>query len=223
MQTSHPVLHVVLVASLATASYGCVENDASIFVQQVQVLDKTTCGATASPSDAALAGGLIDVAFTNSYDAALLMGNQLVKRGNTNTFRLETSHVQFTEAEVEVFDFGGGSIGAFSVPISGFAEAASGNSPGYGLAFVTLIDPASAAALPIGQTVVSRVKVFGESLGGADVESGFFDYPINVCEGCTIACPMSLACDEDPTDCPCEIGQDFEFDCRCFRSTNPCP
>lgn len=128
------------------------------------------------------------------------------------------------EAEVEVFDSAGGSITSFSQPVTSFAFASNGTNPGFGCTFLTLIDAASIANIATPQTVVARIKVFGETLGGNDVETGVFDFPINVCNGC-------LGCVEpDPMDCDgeipsetaaCRVGQDVASDCRCVPGTDP--
>ena len=55
------------------------------------------------------------------------------------------------------------------------------------------------------QTLVSRIRLFGESLGGNDVETGLFDFPINVCTGC-LACSDPIECDDEPPPA-CIIGQ----------------
>ena len=70
----------------------------------------------------------------------------------------------------------------------------------------------------VATTVVSRVQVFGETLGGEAVESEAWDFPILGCEttadrrdaclGCTAAAP------NQPLLEPCHIGQDVPPDCR---------
>ena len=205
-------------------STGCTDNNSTVFIQQVQA-PSDECSYDNDPDATHIAKGYLDVNARLIYDAVFLVGNQLIKRGDDAQFKVETSRVVFNEAEIEVFDYNGGSLGAFSVPVSGFADPASGGTPGYGNAIVSLIDPATAAGLVgTNQTVVSRVKVFGESLGGTDVETGYFDFPIEVCTGCLTDTRVTADCSAAPEDiaCPCTVGQDGPFDPRCSPATNPC-
>ncbi|HEX2674319.1 MAG TPA: hypothetical protein VHM25_25755, partial [Polyangiaceae bacterium] len=59
----------------------CADNNSSMFVVGVLALDKSTCVAKADSTSAILAGGIMDVAFTQSYTGFVLVGNQLTERG----------------------------------------------------------------------------------------------------------------------------------------------
>jgi hypothetical protein len=62
--------------------------------------------------------------------------------------------------------------------------------------FAQLVRPADLAALgPPGQAIV-RIRIFGTTLGGQDIESGDYDFPIQVCDGCLISYPSSA---QDPS------------------------
>lgn len=208
----------LVLGATAIGSNGCVDNNSSIFVHSVKVLDAGAgCVCQPDPEGAFYSTGFIDTAVRSSYQACVLVGNQLIRTQDDDRLRVETSRVTLFEAEVEIFDANGSSLTSFSQPISSFIDAASGASAGFGVAGITLIDPATLGAIDTGaggQTIVARVKVFGESLGGADVESGPFDFPIQVCSNC-LGCFEPEDCETAP-DLTCRVGQDTSPDCRCI-------
>jgi len=212
------VIAIGFVVGISALSAGCADNNQTIFIRQAQARDPGDgCVAKADPTGLFRNQGLVDTTLSAlEYRAPLLVGNQLVPRGNSATLRTETSRVVFFEAEVEMFDFEGNSLGGFSQPVSGFADPSSGTDPGYGLVSATLADAATMANASAqgGQTIVSRVQIFGETLGGLSVETGLWDYPIFVCAGC-LGCVEPESCDDEllPT---CTVGQDDPIDCRCI-------
>lgn len=221
------VIARIFVLGLAASSFGCADNNSSIFIRQVQVPDLANdCVVTADPGGLMRTQGYVDpvlqafaLGAARSYTVALLVGNQLVRRGDDDTLKVETSRVQLFEAEVEVFDFQGASLNSFSQPISGFVDAASGSEPGYGLTSLTLVDGGTLAGAG-NQTLVARVQLFGESLGGVEVESGLWDYPVNVLAG-GFGCIEPESCD-DPILIGCNFGQDELPDCRCHPNGGAC-
>src|SRR5690606_18956920 len=91
------------------------------------------CTVTSDPSAASLPRGRLDLALQGTYNASLLVGNQLVRRGDPNRLRTETGRVQLYQADVEVYDYTAALISSFSQPISGFVDVSSGNDAGFGL------------------------------------------------------------------------------------------
>jgi hypothetical protein len=79
------------------------------------------------------------------------------------------------------------------------------------------------------RTRVAEVKVFGQTVGGLDVQSSSLRYVIRVCKGCLVDFPPTgvgpngqckLASDQSP-QLPCLFGQDEVVDCRSCAATNP--
>lgn len=200
------------VATLVLATQGCTDARTSVFIRQMQALSDD-CTVSGDPASFALLAGVVDPTLTSSYAAAMLVGNQLVQRGEADLLRPETNRVQFYSVDVEVFDFAGNSVGAYSVPATGFADPASGSSPGYGVVAATIIDPGAMAALTPGTTAVSRVVVYGVTLGGIEVETAPWDFPILV-GGLGCATPANP---DDDIKRVCILGQDDPPDCRCFN------
>lgn len=211
-----------LIACFAALSIGCTDAETSVFVQRVIVPDiegEGGCTYNPDPSGTALIQGYMDIGLTQSYNAVLAVGNQLVQRGDEDTLKPESNRIQFYEVEVEVFDFQGGLLSAFSVPATGFADPSSGSQPGYGAVGAILVDSAAVAALEgsgaIGQTIVSRVIVKGVSLGGSEVETAPWDFPIVTAQSSQTAvrCTSHVACDDEEPEF-CYLGQDAIPSCR---------
>lgn len=221
----------------------CADNEQTIFIRQVQA-PETECGYEADPSGTAVGIGVLDLALTTEYRGGLLVGNQLVPRANADRPAAETNRVRLTEAEVRVELTTGEEIGSFTVPGTGFIDPGTGSEPSYGMFLSTLVDSASAKVIldklggasgtrssTVGR-IVTVVKVFGRTLGGKEVETGEYRFPIEVCYGCLISFPPDA---NDPTlakqpNClkasetgstleePCLVGQDQAVDCRICKS-----
>jgi hypothetical protein len=227
---------------------GCAKNDSSMFVVGVIDVSATTCVAKADTTDAMLAGGVMDTKFTQSYTAALLVGNQLTQQGSREQLRTETSRVSLRGAEITLTgvdgstlkDAAGNSAGTYSTIGTGFVDSSVGDAPSFGTIFVEVI-PAGLigkiANLP--PTVLAKIRVFGNTLGGTSLTSSELDFPITICTGCLVRYPVE---DDDPTKpmgtgymCttsastttttttggPCIIGQDEPFACTLCSSAVP--
>jgi hypothetical protein len=216
---------------------GCADNRSTIYIQGAMLIPQDSCTVTADANADFLFRGTYDAAFATStapeYNAALLVGNQMVRRGNASTLRTETSRISFYEAEVSLSNSAGDPIpnGNFVVPVTGFADAAAGTEPGYGVVAVTLIDATSAQAITPGQEVVANVILRGESLGNVDVETDSWSFPITVCNGCLVSFPPDaddpakpgLDCDiRDEAPVYCRMGQDAFVDCRACAGVPAC-
>jgi hypothetical protein len=190
-------------ALLAPLLMGCVDNNSTLFIRQMQAPDATGDCVVSDGEDALhWTEGYFDVSLAQSYGGTLLVGNQLQQRGDEKTGRVETSAVQLYEAEIETFDHTGGTVSSFTMPTSGYVDGASGITPSWGLAGVVLIDPGTSGQVAPGQTLISRVKLYGENLGGIEVETGWWDFPIFVCDGC-------LGC-----ECPASVDAEYAVACR---------
>jgi hypothetical protein len=207
------------VAALGALSLGCADNNTTIFIRQVQFPEvQDNCAVTNDPGAAQLGQGFLDTLYRGSYQGWLLVGNQMLSRSDPTRLKIESHRVQIYEADITVFDAAGAERASYTVPVSGFVDSSQGQAPSYGLVNVPLIDEGTGSTLTPGQTVISRVQVFGESLGGVEVESGVFDFPIFVCRTGAVddfSCLGCLAADLDAEVAPvCTLGQDIAPDCR---------
>jgi hypothetical protein len=110
-------------------------------------------------------------------------------------------------------------VGSFTTTAAGFIDPATNTLPGYGLTEVLLIDGATGQLLdksPDLWPVTSRIIVHGRTLGGQDLQTAPWDFPIYGCNGCLCKEPADDTCvnpDAAPTD-KCLIARDNPFDCR---------
>jgi hypothetical protein len=219
----------------------CADNNSSIFLVGVMGLDKTTCVAKADNTAVILAGGVLDLAFTQSYSNFVLVGNQLTQRGSREQLRTETSRVSLRGAEVTLTTLDGKLLGNYSTVGTGFVDAAAGDVPSYTAMSVNIIPSAlgtNPALLEAG-AVVAKIRVFGDTLGNTAVTSSQLDFPIRICKGCLVGYPTSAAelgavgapykCSKSPTESqssdplPCIIGQDESFPCTvCAAAVDLC-
>jgi hypothetical protein len=174
--------------------------------------------------------GNVDAAYTSEYSCVTLVENQLVARGNVNELRTETSSVSLYEADVQVLTglpqiAGTKILSEFSEPINGFVDPGSGGTDGVGIAQVTMIDSATLAAIAgkVSQVTVS-VIIRGRTLGGTEVHTNEFLFPVNVCDGCSCELAPGDTC-INPSGKPetnCHPGQDTVVDCRSLSCEQLC-
>jgi hypothetical protein len=165
----------MIVAGLGAAlSSGCAENRSSVYI--VGILAPTDeCRFTASlDTERRTLGGMC--AGDQSYFAAVMVANQLTKLSDPSTLKTETNVFQIEGVEVNVLNADGSSAGAaYSATISETIPAANGGVPGLAALALPLVDGVS---IGIGETLISEFRVFGSSLGGLDIQTGWYRFPI---------------------------------------------
>jgi len=239
MRTTKSLLPVLLLTlgSLPLVP-SCADNNSSMFLVGVIALDETTCIAKPDNTANLLAGGVLDVAFRQSYTGFLLVGNQLTQRGSREQLRTETSRVTLKGAEVTLTTFDGKTLGNYSTVGTGFVNEAEGDVPAYSAMSVDIIPSAlgSNPSLLAAGGVVAKIRVFGDTLGNIAVTSSELDFPIRICDGCLVNYPTSTndplrnmgviyqcttsATEGQSTDpLPCVIGQDGGFPCTVCSAT----
>jgi hypothetical protein len=220
----------------------CAENDSSLYVAGVLASPGSGCEYSPDPGSLQLFSGVLDVAFRSKYEGVVLVGNQLTPRGNKEELRTETSGFRIRGAEVQLTNSQGAVLDEFSVNGGGFVQTTSSEGAGYGLAQVTMIPPSRGRALEeelqgnrgAKRTLIANVRVFGETLGGVEITSGDFTFPIDVCWGCLVQYPLeAIIADEvtgefvcgGPADGvkleQCVPGQDEFIDCRACAAVTP--
>jgi len=212
----------------------CATNDSMIYIVGVALRQQGSCAVKADLTTTILAKGTMDRVFASEYVAALIVGNQLMQRGSRERVRTETSRIALKGAEVKLENSQGAElVPPFSAVGTGFVDASDGTDAAPAVVFATLIPSSVKDSLPAG-TVVSKVRVFGTTLGGEDVESGELLFPIDVCDGCLISFPASardpaadsmtyqcklasadtaVAATSDTASLPCQPGVDFPVPC----------
>ncbi len=230
----------VVVASVGGLSLSaCAHDDSTIFVQSVLapplVMPGTAeCIYTADPTQAALSSGKLDIALRDTYDAAFLLANQIVARGDPSAPQTETSIVNIKGAVVRITDSNGMVLNSYTRLASAVIAPAQGTTPGYAaVAPVTIIDQGTVAGLgnlafDDVRRLVVFIKFYGDTLGGQYVESDDFQFPVDVCNQCLITFALSdinpgcenINCLGNPGSTtgqaptvPCDL-EDFGVDCQ---------
>lgn len=236
----------VLVAASASS---CVANDASLVIIGLMAPPVTTgvgaaCTYTPNVIGPFMSGGTMDVAFEEEYAPVLLLGNQLVPRGDPANVRIETDAITVQGAIVRITDASGATLDNFTVPGDAFILPSSGGTPGLAAFSTTLVSPAAADAVRqlLGgsfgtKRLIAYVTVFGRTTGGTHIESGEVGIPVNACFGCLVTFPAGS---NDPLqqpqpNCkggatggattiitPCVTGQDQPIDCRLCQGNIAC-
>jgi len=199
---------------------GCAPGNPGLVIGNVIDIDDQCTFSSNSP---ARLSGVFDVGVPgNSYEAALRFGNQLVNLSQSGTAGIpimaDPNVIQVQTVEVELRDIGGNPLALpglpnpFAIPAGSVAvPSGDGETAGESLGLVQIIPSAYAAELASvagtdAQIVVAIVAV-GTTLGGAEVVSYEFIYPIQLCSGCLTACLMD---EEGMNICrpSCSPGQD---------------
>ncbi len=228
------------------------EDDQSIFIRNAiappAARNGGSCLYTGDPSQPGLFGGVLDVAVRTNYELTVLVGSQLIARADPAQPRAESNRVKLNGAVVRVTDANGIQLGEFTSLGSGFVNPLTGADPGFGPFNFTAIDAPTLARIvgganlsdqanPFSKLVIVNAKVFGATLGGVDLESGEFQFRVQVCNKCL----LSFATGDDPLtegiDCnlstttagaaagaapvlPCNPGQDEATPCEVCRVRN---
>jgi hypothetical protein len=215
----------LLLTGAGALGSGCVDNDSSFFIYGVMDINRSECVARPDASAVLLAYGQLDRLFANGYEAVILVGSHLTQRGSREKLRTETSRLNITGAHVTLYGTNGAAIEIDSAA-TGLVNPANGTDPGLAAVFARLVRPEDMDDLgPDGQ-IIARVKILGTTLGGQDIESDEFDFPIGLCTGCLVSYPasaldpMTNLCDSaDDTmatttdQSACFFGQDYPFTC----------
>ncbi len=220
-------------SAIGVLSSGCGHNDSTLFIQGVLAPPPRTTGEclyTPSATAALSFGGTFDVGIASSYGAVLQLGNQMVQRGpsgpGSDPVHTETSRIVINGAEVTVSDTDGTQRGNFTSVASSFVDVGSAGTAGLGSVGIVAIDAPTASTLcddfPSIQTrkqLVLKIKAFGKTLGGTDVESQEFTFPVEVCKGCLVdrtspcVTPMGGTAPDATKGNPCQEGADTAINC----------
>jgi hypothetical protein len=231
---------------VAVFAPACADNNSSIFIAGVLYDQPPQCFVIPTLVSPMLGGGTLDLAFRKTYEASLLVGNQLAARGAKENSRAETSRVTLRGAEVTLTSAQGAQLYRFSVNGTGFVDVSRGEDSGLGVFDAELI-PASigselldrlntlktmtgSTSQETSDLVVAKVRVFGSTLGNEDLTSSELSFPITYCEGCLIDYPLEAltlgtnTCGNMLASLPqggCRRGQDDPVDCRTCSGSNP--
>jgi hypothetical protein len=239
----HLVSFFVIGLAAAAFAPGCAKNDESIYIAGILApsANRTngSCTYTDDPTQARLFSSLLDVGVRDDYIAVMLVGNQMIPRGDPLDPRAESNKIHIDGAVVRVTTPDGNEVAPSFTSFSSGAviNAQNNGNPSFSSVGVAIVDGKTATALRglvapgNEQEFLVTIRVFGKTLGGVDVESGEFQHPLRVCQGCLVFFPESARdpsatvqpnClkPRDPTATttgsatPCFDGQDEATSCQ---------
>lgn len=199
---------------------GCAPGNTGLLILNVVAPDDSCLYAVGNPQHSS---GVLDVAPPPGYDgggyvAFFRFGNQLLnlsRTGSSGPAMADPNVMQVQQLEVELQDVGGtplalGGPNPYTVPAGGgVVPSSDGSAAGEALGSAELIPAVYIPDLvPYADSdIVVSIKAIGTTLGGAEVVSYPFVYPIHLCAGCLFGCAydadMAAVC--SPT---CNPGQD---------------
>lgn len=241
--------------------FSCEKNAASVFIRQMNapVAAGAMCTIPLEPNAQRVSEGIMDVGLRDDYLVNPLIQSALIATANPNSGRIETNGSTIEGFVIELRE--GSPDGAlievpFSVYQSTFVPASFGGTPSFGITTLQVIPPGIGQRLradvcvidrqgvtsdcPVPRVrervkrIIVRMTAFGRTQGNMAIETPTYDFPVNVCCGCTVQFP-SDANQSDMAwpgpDCNsgiavqgpglCQPGQDFLLDCRQCASSNP--
>ncbi|XYH97056.1 hypothetical protein ACMHYB_56345 [Sorangium sp. So ce1128] len=220
----------LLTASGSLLASACADNESSLFVR-ARMAQTGDCTVSCSPGEAFWTGDAVDAAYAGSHSALILVGNQIVQRGDSDVLRTETSRVQLYEAEVRVADMEGNPVNeGYVVPINGVVDPGTSSDAGYNCTEVLLLDGATmddlrvqAAELRRDVEVVATIILRGRTLGGQEVETAEWSYPVRVCFACSrcVDTIPPVCCSGAATE-ECKDQDDVEGSCPGARGLQDC-
>jgi hypothetical protein len=204
-----------LIAALALLA-GCAPGDPGLVILNVVAPDEQCVYDVSNPQRS---GGVWDLSLDASYGVALRVGNQLIDLGNsgaTGVPRANPNLIDVQELEVEVRDSAGAPLdlgglpNPYTVPAGGgLIPSGDGTTAGEGLSSADLIPQVYIESLRpfVGSTIVVSFRAIGTTVGGSELVSSEFDYPIQLCSECLFGCATD---DEGNALCApsCTPGQD---------------
>lgn len=226
---ARPILHYLSAALLGTLAFsiggGCADSESMLVIRGVLTLAPPECVASAD-ADTMRLGGSIDKRLRTSYEAPLQVSNQLMARGDSEALRAETSRVTITGAEVSLRSPNNSELDSYTVVASGSIDPGTDSEPGRGVVYATLIPDIQKYDESINPLVV-RVQVYGTTVGGQDVWSNWFTYPVFrrglIYFPASALDPDTQACTANSTEvAPCLVGQDDLVPCSACLGQTDC-
>jgi hypothetical protein len=219
------VLFITACAGGIAAGTGCADNNQSIYVRGVIVAAKTDNACTWDPNAQAFSpsGSLELAGGASRYNVVLSYALDLSARGNLKEGRAEPNRAYVRTAEVTLRDENQRTIAAYSVDVSqSLANPGDNAASGVQVSLITpAVLPLVIKAIPANKTlrVFADIRLFATTVGGYEISSALFQYPIDISKGVYVSGILDGRCQPDPAEKPingCYPGQDGAV-IRCDR------
>jgi hypothetical protein len=224
------------------AAISCAENRATFFIQQMQV-PGDDCTVESDESGLYRTYGVLDVAFSQEYSVYPLMRNQMIAMENSDNAVAETNGIQVEGANIRFWLGGrpqeGEDFSPFYQPASSYIRPDSVTVSGFlaipQLVVLRLFGVESADELTLNEmsvyvneriTITVGITMLGTTNDGQEVQTPEFYFPVHLCFGCQVYCPIDSGDEEhplceaptEPAPFGCRLGEDGPVDCRWFSS-----
>lgn len=239
----HTIIAAAVAAGTLLLAPACADNDQSFYIEGVIAPParegNKACLYTDDAQQPQLFEGVVDVSLADSYSAVVLVGSQMITRADNIAPRTDPNRAKVTGAIIRVTDANDNTLGEFTSTSTGTVNTSQGGISAFGSALVTAIDSTTlqkvGAGVVPGQTklVIANIKALGQTLGGVDLESAEYAFPIRVCNQCLIRFsgfddPLTQGVDcnlqtqtgaggggaaQQQQDIPCSFGQDQVVPC----------
>lgn len=200
----------------ASGGGGCTNDDGPAFYVTGLVSPAgTTC--TVSAGSAILALGQLNVQFADSYYMFPRYRNQVISNAGTSPLRSDPAGIYVLGAEIELQNAAGGRLlfgrnlpNPYTVPAADFVPPAGG--VGGSTTEVGVVQAIPPDYMPELDALLARrdrgamlisLNVFGETVGGTDIEAREFLWPLQLCRGGCL-----FTCSDTTTGTCCLAGQD---------------
>lgn len=213
-----------LVLTITALAAGCTDAGETLLLVQNQAVD-ANCLVPAARGSAFISRGVVDTEVSSMYVFTPLVESRADIDNNADAFE-RTITVQGAEISLEFADESLVNVGALDTAGAiNFTQRVSGTmQPGELRSFAFIAVP-NAVLQDLGDSlsaggltqVLATVKMFGE-LGGGDVDSAEFAYPIDVCKGCLQIDVGACIGYVPPLERSCFPGQDV-FTQECCTSS----
>ena len=183
----------------------CADNNASVRIAALCAppTDPAVCAYGATCDAQWIGDAKMDVGVTNRYVAVVQVDNLLPNNANASTFKTNTNDAYVQEYEVE---YEGGLLPTSTGTVLGSAHVPAGGSAVISVLAVneSVGNVLAAGGIPAGSQVdvVAKLRLKGVLADTSAFETGFFNLPIRVCNGCvgTVTCTapaVKVACPAD--------------------------
>jgi hypothetical protein len=194
----HAVVGLMATGGTIAMAPGCTHDNSTLFVYEVLapqlVATGQSCVYTSDPGQIRISQGTLDVALRDEYDAEFLLASQLIPLGDPTSAKIETQYFQVQGAVVRITDADGNDLKSFTRLASATIPPSTGSAPSYAPIGMIILDHDTILSADVQNAVrsgqhkrlVTYTRFFGVTLGGTYVESGEYEFPVDVCYTCLI-------------------------------------
>ncbi|HEY6003908.1 MAG TPA: hypothetical protein VIV57_13610 [Anaeromyxobacter sp.] len=200
---------LALLLSLLAAAGCTAQNNASVKFAGMCLPpdDPTTCTFSATCSGQFIGQSTVDVGVTNKFWAVIQVDNQMPNNENLSNFRTNTNDAYVQEFEVE---YSGAPLPITTGPVLGSGVVpAAGSTVISVLPVPEIVGTVLQGSVGLGGAIdiVAKMRLRGVYGDTTKFETGVFEFPLRVCNGCVGSFQTGCALPDIAFICPPNDGQ----------------